>query len=102
MKTKLVCFAAIILLLPAFVYAETSIPVTFEGVIGDFAKKSRTYEINGQFYKFPSNIVIQNQKGNRLSFGHLQGGTYVKVYGKKDIAPESKKIEYYKVVVYEK
>ena len=100
MKTKLICFAAMILLLPTLIYAETSVPVTFEGVIGDFAKKSRTYEINGKFYKFPPNIVIENQKGRRLSVDHLRGGTYVKVYGKKDIALESNLVEYYKVVVY--
>ena len=102
MKTKLTCFAVIILLLPALVFADTSITVTFEGVIGDYAKKSRTYEINGKFYKFPPNIVIENQNGRRLSMDNLKGGTYVKVYGKKDIELESNIIEYYKVVVYKK
>ena len=103
MKKQIVRFLFLLLLLPIVANAEYKIPVIVEGHIGDFAPKSRIYEVNGHFYQLPGNIVIQNRDGERLSFGHLKGGTIVKIIGEKIVGPnENSKILFNKIVIMKK
>lgn len=79
---------------------QTPIPFSIEGRIGDYAMGSREYEVNRDFYKFPANIIIQNQNGNNLSFRHLTGGKLIRIIGEKTIAlNQAEIITYTKIII---
>jgi len=103
MKKQILCFIFLLLLLPIATIAETRIPIKIEGRIGDFAEKSRIYEINGEIYQFQQNIIIENQYGRRLTLNDLKGGLFIKIIGEKIIERDQKeKIEFNKIIIMNK
>lgn len=103
MKRQILSLIFLLLLLPIATTAENRIPIKIEGRIGDFAKKSKTYEINGEIYQFQANIIIENQYGRRLTFDDLEGGLFIKIIGEKIIETgQREKIEFNKIIVMKK
>ena len=83
MKTKLIVYAAFLLLMPSVIYAQTTEQVYIQGTVGDFSTSSRTYEINGTIYDFPNAIVLVDASGNDLTFDQIKAGSLIKVIGDK-------------------
>lgn len=103
MKKQILCFIFLLLLLPSATIAEYRIPIKIEGRIGDFAPKSRTYEIDGKIYRFQKDIIIEDQYGRRLTFNDLKGGLFIKIIGEKIIGRHQKeKIELNKIIIMKK
>lgn len=100
MKKYFVILTFLSLLLPNVTLAERKIPIIIEGVIGDYAKKARVYEIDGKIYHFKKGIKIENLYGKRLRFKHLKGGRYIKIIGEKIVGDDSKeRIQYHKIII---
>ena len=102
MKKNIFFLFLALLLVPAFTAAEPAKTIEIQGVIGDFAPQSHTYEVGRKIYHFDEDITIQNESGEILGFDALRGGTKVKVMGEKTGDPKGKgkeKIKYTKIVV---
>jgi len=82
---KWIVIVALVLFMPALALSEYLMPITFEGRIGDFAAKSRIYEIEGQMFQLGPDTIVEDKNGARLPLQTLQGGTRVRVHGQKVI-----------------
>jgi hypothetical protein len=97
----LLCLTTL-LFIPAFAKAEANKTVEIQGVIGDSAPQSRTYEVDRKIYQFDEDITIQNESGEILGFDALKGGTEIKIIGEKIFDPKAKtkeKIKYIRIIV---
>ena len=100
----LLCLTTL-LFIPAFAKAEANKTVEIQGVIGDSAPQSRTYEVDRKIYQFDEDITIQNESGEILGFDALKGGTEIKIIGEKIFDPKAKtkeKIKYIRIIVLKK
>ena len=105
MKSNIFLLFLTLLLIPNFTTAEPQKTVEIQGIIGDSAPQSRTYEVDRKIYQFDEDITIQNQSGEILSFAALKGGTEIKIIGEKTFDPKAKtkeKIKYIRIIVLKK
>ena len=105
MKSNIFLLFLTLLLIPNFTTAEPQKTVEIQGIIGDSAPQSRTYEVDRKIYQFDEDITIQNQSGEILSFAALKGGTEIKIIGEKAFDPKAKtkeKIKYIRIIVLKK
>ena len=105
MKSNIFLLFLTLLLIPNFTTAEPQKTVEIQGIIGDSAPQSRTYEVDRKIYQFDEDITIQNQSGEILSFAALKGGTEIKIIGEKTFDPKAKtkeKIKYIRIIVLRK
>ena len=102
MKKNIVILFLVLLLIPAFTTAEPDKTIEIQGIIGDSAPQSRTYEVDRKIYQFDEDIIIQNEAGEILGFDALKGGTEIKIIGEKTADPTAKtkeKIKYIRIIV---
>jgi len=98
-KNRAVLLFLLILFSSVAVYADYTTPVVVQGVIGDYSKMSRDYEIGGNIYSFPPNITLEDRHGNRVSYSRLKSGVRVKVIGEKTVGDsENGTVEYRKII----
>jgi ribosome biogenesis SPOUT family RNA methylase Rps3 len=101
-KKNIVIFFLTLLLIPAFTVAEPDKTIEIQGIIGDSAPRSRTYEVDRKIYQFDEDIIIQNEAGEILGFDALRGGTEIKIIGEKIADPKAKgkeEIKYIRIIV---
>jgi hypothetical protein len=92
-----------ILLIPSFAQAESTETFEIQGVIGDYAPQSRTYEVDGKIYEFDEDITIQTPSGDALTFADLKGGMRIKIIAEKVSGPDGKdKVNYTRIIVMQK
>jgi hypothetical protein len=102
MKKNLFILFLALLLIPNFTTGEPNKTIEIQGIIGDSAPQSRTYEVDRAIYQFDEDITIQNQSGEILGFDALKGGTEIKIIGEKTFDPKAKtkeKIKYIRIIV---
>jgi ribosome biogenesis SPOUT family RNA methylase Rps3 len=100
MKKYLLVLIFLSFLVPCAAVAEYKVPIVIEGVIGDFAERSRTYEVNGQYYQFQKDVAIETADGKILSFRHLRGGLHVQILGEQITGDDLiERTEYNKIIV---
>jgi hypothetical protein len=102
MKKNVFLLCLTLLVIPAFIAAEPNKTIEIQGIIGDSAPQSRTYEVGRKIYQFDEDITIQNESGEILGFDALRGGTEVKIIGEKIFDPKAKtreKIKYLRIIV---
>ena len=102
MKKNIFLLFLTLLLIPAFTSGEPNKTIEIQGVIGDSAPQSRTYEVDRNIYKFDEDITIQNESGEILGFDALKGGSEIKIIGEKTFDPKAKtkeKIKYIRIIV---
>ena len=105
MKKNIFLLFLTLLLIPAFTSGEPNKTIEIQGVIGDSAPQSRTYEVDRNIYKFDEDITIQNESGEILGFDALKGGSEIKIIGEKTFDPKAKnkeKIKYVTIIVLKK
>ena len=105
MKSNIFLLFLTLLLIPNFTTAEPNKTIEIQGIIGDSAPQSRTYEVDRKIYQFDEDITIQNQSGEILSFAALKGGTEIKIIGERTFDPKDKikeKIKYIRIIVLKK
>jgi len=105
MKKNIFLLLLTLLLIPAFITGEPNKTIEIQGIIGDSAPQSRTYEVGGKIYQFDEDITIQNESGEILGFDALKGGTEIKIFGEKTFDPKAKtkeKITYTRIIVLKK
>jgi hypothetical protein len=105
MKKYILLLFLTLLLIPNFTTAEPQKTVEIQGIIGDSAPQSRTYEVDRKIYQFDEDITIQNESGEILGFDALKGGTEIKIIGEKAFDPKAKtkeKIKYIRIIVLKK
>ena len=99
-RITLISSLTFFLLLPFFTSAEYTIPVIVQGKIGDFSRMSRDYEIDGNIYHFPADIVLVDKNGAPISFDRLKAGSVIKVVGEKTIGTYKKKpVKFMKIIL---
>ena len=104
-KKNIVILFLTLLLIPAFTTAEPAKTIEIQGIIGDSAPRSRTYEVDRKIYQFDEDIIIQNEAGEILDFHALRGGTKIKIIGEKIADPKAKgkeEIKYIRIIVLKK
>ena len=102
MKKNIFLLFLTLLLIPNFTTGEPNKTIEIQGIIGDSAPRSRTYEVDRAIYQFDEDITIQNQSGEILGFDALKGGTEIKIIGEKIFDPKAKtkeKIKYVRIIV---
>jgi hypothetical protein len=102
MKINLFVLFLTLLLLPNISTGEPQKIIEIQGIIGDSAPQSRTYEVGREIYQFDQDITIQNESGEILGFDALKGGTEIKIIGEKTFDPKAKtkeKIKYLRIIV---
>jgi hypothetical protein len=102
MKKNIFLLFLSLLLIPALITAEPNKTIEIQGIIGDSAPRSRTYEVDRKIYQFDQDIIIQNEAGEILDFDALRGGTEIKIIGEKTADPTVKgkeKIKYIRIIV---
>lgn len=92
MLRKIFWLNVLVLLIPLALQADMTLPFTVEGVIGDFASRSRTYEIDGHTYQFPPGTPVENRNGQPLRFDQLQGGAHIRISGEKTYLDDQKEV----------
>lgn len=103
MKKYILLFLLTILLIPNLAAADRVKTVEIKGVIGDFARQGRIYEVSGKLYRFDEDILIQDQDGTPLTFADLHGGMSIRIIGEKTTAPKAKtEMKYIKIIVMNK
>ena len=105
MKKNIIILFLTLLFIPAFATAEPAKTIEIQGIIGDSAPRSRTYEVDRKIYQFDEDITIQNESGEILGFEALKGGTAIKIIGEKIFDPKAKtkeKIKYLRIIVLKK
>jgi hypothetical protein len=105
MKKYILLLFLTLLLIPNFTAAEPNKTIEIQGIIGDSAPQSRTYEVDRKIYQFDEDIAIQNESGEILGFDALKGGTEIKIIGEKTSDPKAKtkeKIKYLRIIVLKK
>jgi hypothetical protein len=103
MKKYVLIVLLAFLLIPSFVQAESTETFEIQGVIGDSAPQSRTYEVDGKIYEFDEDITIQTPSGDTLTFADLKGGMRIKIIAEKVPGPDGKeKIKYNRIIVMKK
>ena len=105
MKKNIFLLFLTLLLIPNFTRGEANKTIEIQGIIGDSAPQSRTYEVDRKIYQFDEDIIIQNESGEILGFTALQGGTEIKIIGEKIFDPKAKtkeKIKYIRIIVLKK
>ena len=100
MKKYIMLFFLTVLLIPNLAPADRIETIEIQGVIGDSAPQSRTYEVDGKIYEFDEDITIQTPSGDALTFADLKGGIEIKIIGEKVPGPDGKeKIKYITIIV---
>ena len=105
MKKYILILFLTLLLIPNFATGEPNKTIEIQGIIGDSAPQSRTYEVDRKIYQFDEDITIQNESGEFVGFDALKGGTEVKIIGEKTFDPKDKnkeKIKYVTIIVLKK
>jgi len=93
----LICLSMFV---PHAAIGEDKVPFVIEGVIGDFADRSRIYEVDGTYYQFQKDIIIETQDGKRLTFRHLRGGLHIQIVGEKLEGKDStERTQYNKIII---
>ena len=103
-KLKTIGIILLLLIIPIVSVAEYAVQVLIQGTVGDFSKTSRDYEIDGNIYHFPQDIILENSAGKQITFDHIRGGSAVKVIGEKIIGPTvaADKVVYNKIILLKK
>jgi hypothetical protein len=100
MKNNIFLLFLTLLLIPNLAHADRSETIEIRGVIGDSAPQSRTYEVDGEIYKFDENIIIQTPSGDSLTLADLKGGMKITIIAAKVPGPDGKeKIRYISIIV---
>jgi hypothetical protein len=100
MKKTIFLLFLTLLLIPNPAHANRTETIEIQGVIGDSAPQSRTYEVDGKIYKFDEDITIQTPSGDALTFADLKGGMKIKIMAVKVPGPDGKeKISYISIIV---
>lgn len=102
MKTNIVLLFLTLLLIPKLSAGELTKTIETQGIIGDSAPQSRTYEVGRKIYHFNEDITIQDESGEILGFDALKGGIEIKIIGEKTFDPKAKtkdKIKYIRIIV---
>ena len=100
MNKYILLFFLTVLLVPNLAPADRMETIEIQGVIGDSAPQSRTYEVDGKIYEFDEDITIQTPSGDALTFADLKGGVKIKIIGEKVPGPDGKeKIKYISIIV---
>ena len=102
MKKYILLLFLTLLLIPGLTTGEPEKTIEIQGVIGDFAREDRIFEVDGEIYKFDEDIVIQAQDETVLTFADLNGGVEIKIIGEKTFDPKAKtkeKIKYIRIIV---
>ena len=105
MKSNIFLLFLTLLLIPNFTTAEPNKTIEIQGIIGDSAPQSRTYEVDRKIYQFDEDITIQSESGEILGFDALKGGTEIKIIGERTFDPKGKikeKIKYIRIIVLKK
>ena len=95
MSRKTIWLSVLVLLIPLALQAEMTIPFMVEGTIGDFAPRSRTYEIDGHTYQFPPGTPVENRAGQPLRFDQLKGGAHIRINGEKTYRDDQQEVVHY-------
>ncbi len=100
MKKYVLVLIFLSILIPCAAVAEDKVPIVIEGVIGDFAERSRVYEVDGEYYQFQKDVIIETSDGKRLSFSHLRGGLHIQILGEKITGDDLReRTQYNKIIV---
>jgi len=100
MNKYILLFFLTFLLIPNLAPADRMETIEIQGVIGDSAPQSRTYEVDGKIYEFDEDITIQTPSGDALTFADLKGGVKIKIIAEKVPGPDGKeKIKYISIIV---
>ena len=100
MKKYVFVLICLSMFVPHAAIGEDKVPFVTEGVIGDFADRSRIYEVDGKYYQFQKDIIIDTQDGKRLTFRHLRGGLHIKIVGEKMTGTDFKeRAQYHKIII---
>jgi hypothetical protein len=103
MKKYVLIILLAFLLIPSFAQTESTETFEIQGVIGDYAPQSRTYEVDGKIYEFDEDITIQTPSGDALTFADLKGGMRIKIIAEKVSGPDGKdKVNYTRIIVMQK
>ena len=89
-----------LLLIPSFAQTESTDTFEIQGVIGDYAPQSRTYEVDGTIYEFAEDIPIQTPSGDALTFADLKGGIIIRIIAEKVSGPDgTERVTYIHIIV---
>lgn len=102
MKNYILPLFLTFLLIPSLSSGQVEKTIEIQGVIGDSAPQSRTYEVEGKIYELDQDIAIQTEAGEALSFANLKGGVEIKIIAERTTEPkpkDRKKIRYIKIIV---
>jgi hypothetical protein len=100
MKKNIFLLFLTLLLTPNPAHADRIETIEIQGVIGDSAPQSRTYEVDGKIYEFDENITIQTPSGDALTFADLKGGMKITIIAEKVPGPDGKeKNRYISIIV---
>ena len=100
MKKNIFLLFLTLLFIPNPGHADLTETIEIQGVIGDSAPQSRTYEVDGEIYKFDEDIPIQTPSGDALTFADLRGGMKITIIAQKVPGPDGKeKNRYISIIV---
>jgi len=103
MKKYILLLFLTLLLLPNLAPADRIETIEIQGVIGDSAPQSRTYEVDGKIYEFDEDITIQTPSGDALTFADLKGRVKIKIIAEKVPGPDGKEqLRYISITVMKK